>query len=63
MQMSRTPDILADAAYLIFQKPSRTFTGRFLIDDSFLASEGIADFRNDNHAAFKKVFRKFVIRR
>jgi citronellol/citronellal dehydrogenase len=44
MQMSRTPDILADAAYLIFQKPSRTFTGRFLIDDSFLASEGIADF-------------------
>jgi hypothetical protein len=43
MQMSRTPDILADAAYLIFQKPSRTFTGRFLIDDSFLASEGIAD--------------------
>jgi citronellol/citronellal dehydrogenase len=44
MQMSRTPDILADAAYLIFQKPSRTFTGRFLIDDSFLASEGITDF-------------------
>jgi citronellol/citronellal dehydrogenase len=44
MQMSRTPDILADAAYLIFQKPSRTFNGRFLIDDSFLASEGITDF-------------------
>jgi citronellol/citronellal dehydrogenase len=44
MQMSRTPDILADAAYLIFQKPSRAFTGRFLIDDSFLASEGITDF-------------------
>jgi citronellol/citronellal dehydrogenase len=44
LQMSRTPDILADAAYLIFQKPSRAFTGRFLIDDSFLASEGITDF-------------------
>jgi citronellol/citronellal dehydrogenase len=44
MQMSRTPDILADAACLIFQKPSRAFTGRFLIDDSFLASEGITDF-------------------
>jgi citronellol/citronellal dehydrogenase len=44
MQMSRTPDILADAAYLIFQKPSRAFNGRFLIDDSFLASEGITDF-------------------
>jgi citronellol/citronellal dehydrogenase len=44
MQMSRTPDILADAAYLIFQKPSRAFTGRFLIDDSFLATEGFTDF-------------------
>jgi citronellol/citronellal dehydrogenase len=44
MQMSRTPDILADAACLIFQKPSRAFTGHFLIDDSFLASEGITDF-------------------
>jgi citronellol/citronellal dehydrogenase len=44
MQMSRTPEILADAAYLIFQKPSRAFTGRFLIDDSFLATEGITDF-------------------
>jgi citronellol/citronellal dehydrogenase len=44
MQMSRAPDIVADAAYLIFQKPSRAFTGRYLIDDSFLASEGITDF-------------------
>jgi citronellol/citronellal dehydrogenase len=43
-QMSRSPDIVADAAYLIFQKPSRAFTGHFLIDDSFLASEGITDF-------------------
>src|SRR5690606_6435001 len=37
--MSRTPAILADAAYAIFKKP-REFTGQFLIDDSFLASEG-----------------------
>jgi NAD(P)-dependent dehydrogenase (short-subunit alcohol dehydrogenase family) len=44
MQMSRAPDIVADTAYLIFQKPSRAFTGRYLIDDSFLASEGITDF-------------------
>jgi citronellol/citronellal dehydrogenase len=42
--MSRTPDILADAAYLIFEKPSRTFTGQFLIDDTFLAAEGMTDF-------------------
>ena len=44
MRMSRTPEIMADAAYLIFQKPAKSFTGNFLIDDSFLAAEGIADF-------------------
>jgi citronellol/citronellal dehydrogenase len=44
MAMSRKPDILADAAYLIFHKPARSFSGRFLIDDSFLASEGVTDF-------------------
>lgn len=41
MAMSRTPEILADAAYRVFNKPSRSFTGQFLIDDSFLVSEGV----------------------
>ena len=44
MRMSRKPEILADAAHLIFQKPAKSFTGRFLIDDTFLAGEGISDF-------------------
>src|SRR5262245_6813685 len=44
MRMSRTPEIMADAAYLVFQKPSRSFTGNFLIDDTFLAAEGVTDF-------------------
>ena len=44
MRMSRKPDIIADAAYLIFRKPARSFTGKFLIDDSFLAAEGVSDF-------------------
>jgi citronellol/citronellal dehydrogenase len=43
MRMSRTPAILADAAYRIFQKPV-SFTGHFLIDDTFLASEEVTDF-------------------
>ena len=43
MQASRKPDIIADAAYLVFLKPSREFTGNFLIDDSFLVSEGVTD--------------------
>ncbi len=44
MRASRTPDILADAAYLIFCKPAREFTGRFLIDDTFLAENGVSEF-------------------
>ena len=44
MSMSRTPDILADAAYRIFHKSSREFSGNFLIDDTFLAAEGVTDF-------------------
>ena len=43
MNMSRTPDILAEAAWRIFQKP-KTFTGNFIIDDTFLANEGVTDF-------------------
>jgi citronellol/citronellal dehydrogenase len=43
MRMSRTPEILADAASRIFQKPV-SFSGNFLIDDTFLASEGVSDF-------------------
>jgi citronellol/citronellal dehydrogenase len=44
MRMSRTPEIMADAAYRVFLKPAKSFTGNFLIDDSFLASEGVTDF-------------------
>ena len=44
IRMSRTPEIMADAAYLVFQKPAKRFTGNFLIDDTFLAGEGITDF-------------------
>ncbi|MEX2033778.1 MAG: NAD(P)-dependent oxidoreductase, partial [Xanthobacteraceae bacterium] len=44
MRMSRKPEIMADAAYAVFLKPARSFTGHFLIDDSFLAGEGVSDF-------------------
>jgi len=40
----RKPEIVADAAYAIFTKPARQFTGRFVIDDSFLAENGVTDF-------------------
>jgi citronellol/citronellal dehydrogenase len=44
MRSSRTPDILADAAHVIFTKDAKTFSGHFLIDDTFLAGEGVTDF-------------------
>jgi citronellol/citronellal dehydrogenase len=44
MRASRTPDILADAAHAIFLKDARIFTGNFLIDDTFLFSNGVRDF-------------------
>jgi citronellol/citronellal dehydrogenase len=44
IRRSRKPEILADAAALIFAKPARSFTGNFLIDDTFLAGEGVTDF-------------------
>ena len=44
MKHCRTPEILSDAAYMIFNKPAKSFTGRFLIDDTFLAENGVADF-------------------
>ena len=45
MHMSRSPEIVADAAHLVFQQPATSFSGNFLIDDTFLhAVGGITDF-------------------
>ena len=44
MKHCRTPDILADAACMIFNKKAKDFTGNFLIDDTFLAENGVIDF-------------------
>ncbi|MBS1607680.1 MAG: NAD(P)-dependent oxidoreductase [Bacteroidetes bacterium] len=42
-KMSRTPEILADAAYLILKKASSICTGNCFIDEDVLAAEGIKD--------------------
>lgn len=39
----RKPEILADAAYAILNRPSSQCTGNFFIDDEVLASEGVTD--------------------
>jgi citronellol/citronellal dehydrogenase len=43
MRHCRTPEILADAAYLVFNKPASDFSGNFLIDDTFLVQNGMTD--------------------
>ena len=43
MNMSRTPDIIADAAWYILSKPSTECTGNTFIDEEVLAREGITD--------------------
>ena len=44
MLASRTPDILADAAHMIFLKDAKSFSGNFLIDDTYLFENGVRDF-------------------
>ncbi len=44
MQRSRTPDIVADAAYYILQRPSYECSGNFFIDEEVLKAEGVTDF-------------------
>lgn len=43
IKMSRTPDIVSDAAYYILSRPSDSCTGNSFIDEQVLAEEGITD--------------------
>jgi len=42
-QAGRTPQILADAALIIFNRDAKECTGNFFVDDTLLASEGFTD--------------------
>jgi citronellol/citronellal dehydrogenase len=44
IQRSRTPEIVADAAFAIVSKPSTECTGNFFIDEEVLEKEGLTDF-------------------
>ncbi len=44
MRASRTPEIIADAAHMIFCADAKALTGRFLIDDSYMFENGVRDF-------------------
>lgn len=43
INMSRTPEIIADAAYSILKRPSASCTGNLYLDEVVLAEEGVTD--------------------
>ena len=44
INMSRTPEIVADAAFAILSRPSNTCTGNAFIDEIILAEDGITNY-------------------
>ena len=52
---------MADAAYAVFSRPSREFTGRFLIDDTFLAENGVSDFEQYRVDPSQKLVQDFFV--
>lgn len=48
MKISRTVDIMSDAAYVILTSDSTKTTGQYFVDDEVLASEGVTDFTKYN---------------
>jgi citronellol/citronellal dehydrogenase len=46
MRASRKPEIMGDAAHVIFTKPAIEFTGQFCIDDKVLYDSGVRDFEH-----------------
>ena len=61
MNISRTPEIMADAAYEIFTKDSSTFTGNFCIDDLILYDAGIRDFSKYADVPFSELALVFFL--
>ena len=61
MNISRTPEIMADAAYEIFTKDSSTFTGNFCIDDLILYDAGIRDFSKYADVPFAELALDFFL--
>jgi NAD(P)-dependent dehydrogenase (short-subunit alcohol dehydrogenase family) len=54
--MSRTPAILADAAFFIVSKEKLHYTGKTFIDEEVLSSEGITDLAHYSVVPGAKLF-------
>ena len=51
-KMSRTPAIMADAAYVLLNQSAKDYTGQFVIDEFILASAGETNFKQYNQAGY-----------
>ena len=61
MNISRSPEIMGDAAYVILTKDSREFTGNFCIDDNLLAENGVEDFSQYAEVPFEQLAPDFFV--
>ena len=61
MNISRKPEIMADAAYEIFIKDSMEFTGNFCIDDLVLHESGVKNFTKYADVSFDKLAPDFFV--
>ena len=61
MRLSRNVDIMADAAYTILTKDSKTFSGNFCIDDIVLYEAGVTDFTKYANVPFGELMPDFFV--
>jgi citronellol/citronellal dehydrogenase len=61
MKLSRNVDIMADSAYSILTKESKSFTGNFCIDDLVLYEDGIKDFSKYASVPFDQLMPDFFV--
>ena len=59
--MSRTPDILADAAFYILRQSSTTCTGHLFLDEEVLAKEGITDLEKYSVVSGAKLYNDLFV--
>ena len=61
MRLSRNVHIMADAAYTILTKDSKSFTGNFCIDDLVLHDAGVTDFTKYANVPFAELMHEFFV--
>ena len=61
MKLSRNVNIMADSAYSILTKDSKSFTGNFCIDDLVLYEDGVKDFSKYASVPFDQLMPDFFV--